>query len=66
MAPEIPSHYLPLRLANVGIGGGEATLEVTADGFTVEGLNHDLRVVAEPRSVLSPMLQMRGESVAGA
>ena len=57
MAPEIPSHYLPLRLANVGIGGGEATLEVTADGFTVDGLPDGVVVVPDPRRPITDLRQ---------
>ncbi len=38
LAPALPPTYLPLRLDHVPLGGSRVSLEVTADGFTVDGL----------------------------
>lgn len=51
LAPVVPTRYLPLHVSNLSLGGRRVTIDVTADGFSIEGLSSDLAVVAEPRLV---------------
>ncbi len=54
LAPVIPAAFLPLRVSNLNIGGRRIAIDMTSEGFTVEGLASDLAVVPEPRPVMTP------------
>jgi glycogen debranching enzyme len=55
LAPVLPAAYLPLRVSNLSLGGRRISIDMTAEGFSVEGLAPDVRVVAEPRPVMTPL-----------
>ena len=51
LAPVVPPRYLPLHVSNLSLGGRRVTIDMTTDGFSIEGLSPDLAVVPEPRLV---------------
>ncbi len=55
LAPVVPPQYLPLQLSNLSLAGGRVALEVTPDGFSLDGLPRDVIVVPEPRQAATKM-----------
>ena len=55
LSPVVPAAYLPLRLDNVALGGARVSLEVTAEGFTVDGLPDGVAVVRDPRRPITDL-----------
>lgn len=53
LAPVVPPSYLPLHVSNLSLGGRRVTIDMTVDGFSVEGLSPDLAIVAEPRFAMT-------------
>ena len=49
MAPVAPDSMLPLRVDRLPLAGDEVALQVTADGWDVEGLPEGLELVRRPR-----------------
>jgi glycogen debranching enzyme len=49
LAPVMPAAYLPMRLDRLSVAGGRASVDITKDGFSVEGLPPDVRLIPEPR-----------------
>jgi glycogen debranching enzyme len=56
LAPAVPSRYLPLEVSNIMLAGRRVSLEVTAEGFSLDGLSRDIAVVPEPRHPSTEML----------
>ncbi len=52
-APEVPARLLPLRIEAVHIAGGAASVDVTAQGWRIEGLPQGLRLIRHARSPLT-------------
>ncbi len=49
--PVLPPDYLPMTVSNLFLAGRRISVEVTADGFSVEGLDPEISLVPEPRLV---------------
>jgi glycogen debranching enzyme len=60
LAPVVPPAFLPLRVSNLCIGGRRIAIDMTSEGFSVEGLPPELAVVTEPRPVMTPLTRARG------
>jgi hypothetical protein len=49
--PVMPPSYLPLTVSNLSLAGRRVSVEVTADGFSMDGLSPEIALVPEPRLV---------------
>jgi glycogen debranching enzyme len=53
--PEVPARLLPLRIEGVRIAGGAAAVDVSRQGWRVEGLPQGLKLIRHARSPLTAM-----------
>ena len=51
--PEVPARLLPLRIEGVRIAGGAAAVDVSRQGWRVEGLPQGLKLIRHARSPLT-------------
>jgi glycogen debranching enzyme len=49
--PFLPPSYLPLTVSNLSLAGRRVSVDVTADGFSMDGLDPAITLVPEPRLV---------------
>jgi len=54
-APEVPARLMPLRIEGVRIAGGVAAVDVSRQGWRVEGLPPGLKLIRHARSPLTSM-----------
>ncbi len=53
--PEVPARLMPLRIEGVRIAGSAAAVDVSRQGWRVEGLPHGLRLIRRARSPLTAL-----------
>jgi glycogen debranching enzyme len=53
--PEVPARLLPLRIEGVRIAGGVAAVDISRQGWRVEGLPQGLKLIRHARSPLTSL-----------